>query len=206
MISHCFSCADVDSGDGEGPRRSTRLRFRLTREKPAATSADDEEGQPPKKQKRVRQMRLRSPPEEPPAAAPEPDIEIVAEDSSRAAVAPIFLRRGKRDSYRAVQKAKLEFLHSGVPEALRQQQAVQAILQDRPVELFPKISHVLQCPVHRLPYPSSLDRWLKCGAPKSDPAIKFFNLGTNKHRNTTDTRTDIRYQGNTNADLIDFNK
>ena len=86
------------------------------------------------------------------------DVKILSED-----IAPIFLKKKWEEEARAVKKAKQEFLFSGVPEVLKQQAAVSIALEQRPVEIFPKISHVTQAGSQpwRLPYPDQLSLVLK---------------------------------------------
>lgn len=86
------------------------------------------------------------------------DVKILSED-----IAPIFLKKKWEEEARAVKKAKQEFLFSGVPEVLKQQTAVFIALEQRPVEIFPKISHVTQSGSRpwRLPYPDQLSLVLR---------------------------------------------
>ena len=69
----------------------------------------------------------------------EDEIEILAEE-----VAPVFLRKKKQEETRAVKKARQDFLQSGIPELLKQQTAIRSALEQRDVEIFPRISHVTQ--------------------------------------------------------------
>lgn len=82
------------------------------------------------------------------------DIEVVS-----ASVAPLFRKKQQQEEARAIKKAKQEFLFSGVPEVLKQQVIVQQALEQRPVEIFPKVSHVTQAGSRpwALPYPAGLD-------------------------------------------------
>jgi len=81
------------------------------------------------------------------------DIQFVSGE-----VAPIFLTRKWAEEFQVVKKAKQEFLFSGVPEVLKQKAVVQLELEQRPVEIFPRISHVTQFSAdHKpLPYPEEL--------------------------------------------------
>ena len=73
------------------------------------------------------------------------------------------MKKKWEEEARAVKKAKQEFLFSGVPEVLKQQTAALAALEQRPVEIFPKISHVTQAGSEpwRLPYPDQLSLVLR---------------------------------------------
>lgn len=86
------------------------------------------------------------------------EIQIISED-----VAPIFLKKKWEEEARAVKKAKQEFLFSGVPEILKQQSAVQSALEQRSVEIFPKISHVTQAGSRpwKLGFPNELSTVLR---------------------------------------------
>lgn len=86
------------------------------------------------------------------------DIQIISGE-----VAPIFLKRKWKEEFQVIKKAKQEFLYSGVPEVLKQRTAVQSELEQRPVEIFPKISHITQVASdHKpLPYPEQLKKMLK---------------------------------------------
>lgn len=90
------------------------------------------------------------------------DVEILSED-----VAPIFFKKKLQEEARAVKKAKQDFLFSGVPEVLKQQASTQQKLEQRPVEVFPKISHVTQAGSRpwNLPFP---DKCLLLLAPSSE--------------------------------------
>jgi flagellar biosynthesis GTPase FlhF len=86
------------------------------------------------------------------------ELKILSED-----IAPVFLKKKWEEEARAVKKAKQEFLFSGVPEVLKQQSAALTALEQRPVEIFPKISHVTQAGSRswRLPYPHQLSLVLR---------------------------------------------
>ncbi|XP_046437052.1 uncharacterized protein LOC124188452 [Daphnia pulex] len=136
---------DQESDSKEGPRRSTRIRV-----KPVALRDEPEEElvepkQISKKKRKKGEMKGK--------ANSEDELVILSED-----IAPIFLKKKWEEEARAVKKAKQEFLFSGVPEVLKQQTAALAALEQRPVEIFPKISHVTQAGSQpwRLPYPESL--------------------------------------------------
>ncbi len=103
------------------------------------------------------------------------DVEIVNDK-----VAPIFLKKQKKEEYRIIQKAKQEFLFSGVPEVLKQQVAVQQALEERPVEIFPRVSHVTQAGSRpwRLPFPPALESFLRplVTKPINQPVIFLASL------------------------------
>jgi hypothetical protein len=84
-------------------------------------------------------------------------VEIILED-----VAPIFLKKKRQEEVRALKKAKQDFLFSGVPEVLKQQTLVQQALEQRLVEIFPRVNHVTQAGSRpwQLPYPDSLEKIL----------------------------------------------
>ena len=139
-----------------GPRRSTRVRL-----KPIAFDEPKEVESKKVPRKRRKKGSVKEPVEE-----DDGDIEIISED-----VAPIFIKKKLEEEQRAVKKAKQEFLFSGVPEVLKQQNAIQVALEQRPVEIFPKISHVTQAGSRpwKLPYPDHLTPLLK----KNTPCLKL---------------------------------
>ena len=98
------------------------------------------------------------------------EVEIISED-----VAPIFLKKQRQEEARALKKAKHDFLFSGVPEVLKQQAVVQQALEQRPVEIFPRISHVTQAGDRpwRLPYPDSLNSILVLKSPVEDSSVQL---------------------------------
>lgn len=132
----------------DGPRRSTRLRFKpisLREEEPEEVEIQKTPSKKRKKEAKKRKV--------------DDDVQIVSDDL----VAPVFLKKKWDEEARALKKAKQEFLFSGVPEVLKQQTAVQTALEQRPVEIFPKISHITQAgsrPWH-LPYPDKLSSMLR---------------------------------------------
>lgn len=145
FITNLLFSDDQESDSKEGPRRSTRIRV-----KPVALRDEPEEElvepkQISKKKRKKGEMKGK--------ANSEDELVILSED-----IAPIFLKKKWEEEARAVKKAKQEFLFSGVPEVLKQQTAALAALEQRPVEIFPKISHVTQAGSQpwRLPYPESL--------------------------------------------------
>lgn len=121
------------------------------------------------------------------------DLEIIAED-----IAPIFMKKKWGDEARAIKKAKQEFLFSGVPEVLKQQTAALVALELRPIEIFPKISHVTQAgsqPWH-LPYPAGFSRLLR----KSLPRAKI-NRPTTFSSNLNSPNVDINSSSNRSVSL-----
>lgn len=141
---------DIDTETKEGPRRSTRLRF-----KPIALREDEDEFQEVEIQKTPTKKRKK----EAKKRKVDDDVKIISEDL----VAPVFLKKKWEEEARAIKKAKQEFLFSGVPEVLKQQTAVQTALEQRPVEIFPKISHVTQAGSRPwyLPYPDQFSSMLR---------------------------------------------
>jgi len=105
----------------------------------------------PKQRKRHRKSELES-------SDADEDIQIISGE-----VAPIFLKRKWKEEFQIIKKAKQEFLYSGVPEVLKQRHAVQLELEQRPVEIFPKISHITQVAPDQkpLPFPEKLKSILK---------------------------------------------
>lgn len=141
----------------EGPRRSARVRSR-----PATVQAPEEPEDEPiakrggKKRRKKEQTNVDS------VDKSDSDIEIVTDK-----VAPIFLKRKHHDEYQITKKAKQDFLFSGVPEVVKQRVAIQQALENRPVDIFPRVSHVTQAGLRPwcLPYPTSLESVLRRGPP-----------------------------------------
>lgn len=140
-----------DSDFHDGPRRSTRIRL-----KPPTTplESDPEIEVPVKKVLRKKRKKAGGAN----TSKDDDEIKIISED-----IAPIFLKKKRDEEMRAVKKAKQDFLFSGVPEVLKQQTIVQQTLEQRPVEIFPRISHVTQAGSQPwcLPYPNQLSLMLR---------------------------------------------
>jgi hypothetical protein len=136
-----FSDDQEEQSDAKesAPRRSSRMRI-----KPMALRDEPEEFEPKKILKKKRKKGK---------IDDDDELKILSED-----IAPVFLKKKWEDEARAVKKAKKEFLFSGVPEVLKQQTTALIALEQRPVEIFPKISHVTQAGSRswRLPYPDQL--------------------------------------------------
>lgn len=166
----------------EGPRRSTRVRVRPERiqNEPAEVECKNV----PLKKRKKGEKKMKEDGD---------DLEIIAED-----IAPIFLKKKWEDEARAMKKAKQEFLFSGVPEVLKQQTAALVALELRPVEIFPKISHVTQAGSKpwRLPYPDLLSRLLR----KSHPHSKI-NRPTGFSSNLNSSNVDISSSSNRSISL-----
>ena len=125
----CFFCfffpddqEEQSDAKESAPRRSSRMRI-----KPMALRDEPEEFQPKKILKKKRKKGK---------IDDDDELKILSED-----IAPVFLKKKWEDEARAVKKAKKEFLFSGVPEVLKQQTTALIALEQRPVEIFPKISH-----------------------------------------------------------------
>ena len=136
----------------ETVRRSARLVKKPLQLQEDGTEAKEVSSEDkPRRRKRERISELES-------SDADDDIQIISGE-----VAPIFLKRKWKEEFQVIKKAKQEFLYSGVPEVLKQRTAVQLELEQRPVEIFPKISHITQvAPNHKpLPYPEQLKSLLK---------------------------------------------
>ena len=167
-----------DVASDAGPRRSSRIRSRPTTLQIARP--EEEEELPAKKGPRKRRRKEKKTPGASSGVESDDDvIEVVSET-----VAPIFMKKKYQEEARAIKKAKQEFLFSGVPEVLKQQTVIQQALEQRPVEIFPKISHVTQAGSRpwALPYPTSLDSILQ--PTKDDQEIRLpvtFSSTLNSH-------------------------
>ena len=149
-----------------GPRRSTRIRSKPPCLILNGNEPEDVKSGPAKQQKKKRK-KLDSNLDIEDEDDDDDQVEIIATESTD--IAPLFLRRQWQEQVRAQKKAKQEFLHSGVPDALRQQTAIQMALEQREVDIFPRISHVTQMDCltanvmccHKLPYPVFLTNLFK---------------------------------------------
>ena len=148
--------ADGDIKDEGGPRRSTRIKAKRV----CVEESDHFEDETQETSKKVPKNKKRKKEKKLTEAVDDEDndeVEIISED-----VAPIFLKKKRQEEVRALKKAKQDFLFSGVPEVLKQQTLVQQALEQRPVEIFPRVAHVTQAGSRplQLPYPDSLEKIL----------------------------------------------